>query len=187
VLQKISKFILRSLGWQIESNLPESKNYLIIGVYHTSNWDFPLGLLCFSAIGLKFNWVGKHTLFRWPFGLLFKAIGGIPVNRNIHTGFIRKITELYNNNDELIIAMSPEGTRSKTEYWKTGFYYIALETNIPVALGYIDYPNKKIGIGDYFTPTGDIQLDLEMIKEFYKIKTGKYPEKQGDIKIRTKT
>ena len=182
--QKISKFILRSLGWKIENNPPKNKKYLIIGAYHTSNWDFLIGLLCLSALGLKFNWVGKHTLFLWPFGLLFKSMGGIPVNRSVHTGFIHKITELYNNSDELIIAMSPEGTRSKTDYWKSGFYYIALSANIPLDLGYIDYPNKQIGIADYFTPTGDIQQDLKIIKEFYKNKSGKNPLKQGDIKIR---
>jgi 1-acyl-sn-glycerol-3-phosphate acyltransferase len=186
MLQKMSKFILKSIGWEIECKLPVDKKYLIIGAFHTSNWDLPLTLLMLSAMKLKFNWVGKHTLFYWPFGYFFKAIGGIPVNRGINSGFIQKVSDLYNNTDKLVIAMSPEGTRSKTEYWKTGFYYIALKAKIPVALAYVDYPDKQIGIGKYFTPTGDINEDLEIIKDFYKSKRGKFTEKQSDIKIRAK-
>ena len=185
MLKTISYAILRSIGWKVESKRPENKKYLIIGAFHTSNWDLILTLLLLSAMNLRFNWVGKHTLFRWPFGYFFKAIGGIPVNRTIHTGFIQKIANLYKHSDELVIAMSPEGTRSKTEVWKTGFYYIALEANIPIVLAYVDYPKKEIGIGMHFTPSGDIHQDLEIIKAFYKTKQGKYPEKQGDIKIKS--
>jgi 1-acyl-sn-glycerol-3-phosphate acyltransferase len=184
MLQKISIYILKLIGWKLENKLPAEKKHLIIGAFHTSNWDLLLALLCFSAMKLKFNWIGKHTLFRWPFGLLFKAIGGIPVNRSIQTGFIHRIAELYHNNNALIIAMSPEGTRSKTEHWRTGFYYIALEANIPIALAYVNYPEKKAGIGKYFMPSGNIQQDLEIIKKYYASKKGKYPDKQGDIKIK---
>jgi len=184
MLQNISKFILKSIGWEIEQKLPAEKKYIIIGAFHTSNMDFVISLLCMSAIGLKFNWIGKHTLFKWPFGTFFKFIGGIPVNRGVNSGFIQKAACLFNDTDELVIAISPEGTRSKTEYWKTGFYYIALEANIPVAMGYFDYSNKRVGIGEYFTPTGNIHQDFEKIKTFYGTKSGKNREKQGAIKIK---
>jgi len=184
VLQAISKFILKSIGWKIDRNLPVEKKYIIIGAFHTSNLDLVLSLLCMAAIGLKFNWIGKHTLFKWPLGAFFKFIGGIPVNRGVHSGFIPKAASLFNDTDELVIAISPEGTRSKTEYWKTGFYYIALEAKIPIAMGYFDYPSKQVGIGEYFIPGGDIQQDFEKIKQFYGTKSGKNPEKQGDIKIK---
>lgn len=184
MLKIISNFILNLFGWSVDKNLPPDKKYIIIGAFHTSNWDFPLTLLGLSAMGLKFNWVGKDSLFKWPLGIFFKSIGGIAVDRSLHTGFIKKIANLYDNYDELTIALAPEGTRSKTEYWKSGFYYIALEANIPVALGYIDYPNKKIGVGKYFIPGGDIEKDLLIIKDFYKNKKGKHPKKQGNIQIR---
>ncbi len=187
MLKSVSLFILKLFGWSVEKNLPADNKYIIIAAFHTSNWDFPLALLGMSAMGLKFNWVGKNTLFKWPLGIFFKSIGGIPVDRSIHTGFIKKIANLYNNYDELSIALAPEGTRSKTEYWRSGFYYIALEAKIPVALGYLDYPNKKLGIGQYFIPCGDIEKDLLIIKDFYKNKEGKYPEKQGNIQIRKKS
>ena len=184
MLKAISLFILKLFGWSVEKNLPPDNKYVIIAAFHTSNWDFPLALLCLSAMGLKFNWVGKNTLFKWPFGIFFKSIGGIPVDRTVHTGFIKKIANLYDNYEKLTIALAPEGTRSKTEYWKSGFYYIALEANIPIALGYLDYPNKKLGVGKYFIPGGDIEKDLLIIKDFYKNKKGKYPKKQGNIQIR---
>ena len=186
MLNKISSFILIFFGWSVEKELPPDNKYIIIGAFHTSNWDFPLTLLCLSAMGLKFNWVGKDSMFKWPLSIFFKSIGGIPVDRSNHTGFIKKIANLYNNTDKLVIALAPEGTRSKTEHWKSGFYYIALEAKIHIALGYIDYPNKKLGIGKFFVPTNDLEKDLLIIKEFYKNIKGKYPEKQGDICIREK-
>jgi len=184
MLKTISLYILKLLGWSVEENLPPDNKYVIIAAFHTSNWDFPLALLGLSAMGLKFNWVGKNTLFKWPLGIFFKSIGGIPVDRSVHTGFIKKIANLYKNYDELAIALAPEGTRSKTTYWKSGFYYIALEANIPVALGYLDYPNKKLGVGKYFIPSGNIEKDLLIINDFYINKEGKYPAKQGDIRLR---
>jgi 1-acyl-sn-glycerol-3-phosphate acyltransferase len=186
MLKSLSLFILKILGWSVETKLPPDNKYVIIAAFHTSNWDFPLAILGLSAMGLKFNWVGKDSLFKWPVGIFFKSIGGIPVDRSIHTGFIKKIANLYSDYDRLAIALAPEGTRSKTEYWKSGFYYIALEANVPIALGYLDYPNKKLGVGGYFTPGGDLEEDLLKIKEFYKNIKGKYPLKQGEIQIRKK-
>lgn len=177
----LARLTLRLFGWKVVKVLPEEKKYLVIGAPHTSNWDFPLGLLALGAMNLKLCWVGKHTLFKWPFGYFFKALGGIPVDRTVHTGFIHKIAELYRDSDSLTLTMAPEGTRSKTEYWKSGFYHIAMEANIPIALGFLDYPNKTLGIGKYFTPTGDTEKDMQVIVEFYSPIKGKYPEKQGPI------
>ena len=186
MISSISNFILRHLGWTIEKKLPNEKKYLVIGAHHTSNWDLPVALLCLSTMKLRCNWIGKHTLFIWPLGIIFRALGGKPVNRSKHTGFIQKVSDLYNSSDEMIIVMSPEGTRSKTNHWKTGFYYIALKAQLPVALAYIDYPNKQVGIGKSFMPSGDIQKDLEIIRDFYRTKTGKHPHKQSNIEIKNR-
>ncbi len=183
MLKKISRFILSVLGWQLDAQLPPEKKYVIIGAFHTSNWDFPIGILGLWAMGLKACWVGKHTLFRGPLGPAFKLLGGIPVDRTVHTGFINRIAEQYKSRDEMALTIAAEGTRSKTEYWKTGFYHIAVEAGVPIALGYIDYGKKKLGIGATLYPTGDINADFEIIREFYKDKTGLRPENQGPIAL----
>lgn len=183
MLKKISQLILSAMGWQIDAQLPREKKYVIIGAFHTSNWDFPIGILGLWAMGLKASWVGKHTLFRGPLGPLFKLIGGIPVDRTIHTGFIQRVAELYQSRDQMALTIAAEGTRSKTEHWKTGFYFIATQARVPIALGYLDYGNKRLGVGATLYPTGDIVKDFEIIREFYKDKSGLRPENQGPIAL----
>jgi 1-acyl-sn-glycerol-3-phosphate acyltransferase len=136
-----------------------------------------------TAIGLRLSWVGKHTLFHWSLGWLMRSIGGIPVNRLISTNFVDQIIETFGSYDELIFAIAPEGTRRKTDKWKSGFYYIALGAKVPIALGYVDYRRKKGGIGAFLNPTGNIDGDLDKIREFYSKITAKFPENVGDIEI----
>jgi 1-acyl-sn-glycerol-3-phosphate acyltransferase len=163
------------------------KKYVIIGAPHTSNWDFPLTLLALSALGLQFCWVGKHTLFRGPLRFLFSSIGGIPVDRGTHSsGLVDDMIALFQARSSMILAIAPEGTRSKKSHWKTGFYHIARAAEVPLALGYIDYGKKEIGVGKWFNPTDIPEDDILIIKTFYAGKTGKFPEKQSDIRIRPK-
>lgn len=185
MLKLLSKSVLRMFGWTVEKVIPLKEKYVLVGAPHTSNWDFPLGILGMLAMGLRFRWVGKHTIFRGPIGLMLKSIGGIPVDRRIRSSFINQMVELFNAEKNMIIAITPEGSRSKTLYWKTGFYYIALNATVPIALGYIDYSEKKIGIGYSLPPSGNIDKDIEIIRKFYEGKTGKYIEKQGEIRVRT--
>lgn len=173
------------LGWTLEKNLPSQKKYILVGAPHTSNWDLPLGLLYMSALGLRFRWVGKHTIFRGPTGAILKAIGGIPVDRRIRSGFIDQMVRQFEAHENMILAITPEGTRSKTSYWKTGFYYIALHAKVPITLGYLDYKKKKLGIGYSFLPSGNIEKDMETIRVFYEGKTGRRPELQGEIRVRS--
>ena len=180
----ISRAILRLLGWRVDANLPAARKYVVIGAFHTSNWDFPLMLLLKSALGLKARWVGKHVLFRWPFGWLMRRLGGIPVDRRSPHKYVEQIVEAFRQRDELVLVIAPEGTRKKTEYWKSGFYHIALGAGVPIALGFADYPSKVGGIGASFTPTGDLESDLAQIRAFYADKRGLRPELQGAIRIR---
>ena len=183
MLKKLSRLILSVLGWQVDQRLPGEKKYVIIGAFHTSNWDLPFGILAMWALGLKACWVGKHTLFRGPLGPVFKRMGGIPVDRSVHTGFIRRVAELFNTREQMTLTIAAEGTRAKTPYWKTGFYFIAHEAGVPIALGYVDYSNKILGVGASFYPSGDIRKDFEIIREFYKDKNGLRPENQGPIAL----
>lgn len=183
MLKSLARFVLSILGWQLEAKLPEEKKYVIIGAFHTTNWDFPLGILGLWALGLKASWVGKHTLFRGPLGPVFKLMGGIPVDRTIQTGFIKRTADLYKTRESMVLTIAAEGTRSRTEHWKTGFYFIAREAGVPIALGYIDYGRKRLGVGATLYPTGDIRRDFETIRDFYKDKQGLRPENQGPIRL----
>lgn len=111
-------------------------------------------------------------------------LGGIPVNRRSRNNFVEQIVETFRQQEELVIAIAPEGSRGSTVYWKTGFYYIALGAQVPIALGFIDYPNRVVGIGPAFIPSGDIQADFSVIKDFYTGKKGKYPHRQGEVQLR---
>lgn len=157
---------------------------MLIGAPHTSNWDFFYFLLMVYAAGLKLHFVGKESLFRWPVGIVMRWLGGIPVDRRSSNNFVKQMVAVYDQHEQLVITIAPEGTRGKTDTWRTGFYYIALGAGVPIALGYIDYRRKVVGIGPTLTPSGDIQADFERIKNFYAQKTGRYPELQGEIVIR---
>ncbi|MDX2433072.1 MAG: 1-acyl-sn-glycerol-3-phosphate acyltransferase [Desulfobacterales bacterium] len=185
MMQTFSRSILKTFGWQAELAVQMVDKCVLVGAPHTTNWDFPLAILGMSAMGIKFNWVGKHTLFRWPWGFFMRLLGGIPLDRRSGgAGFAIKTVETFHDLDHFVLAIAPEGTRHKTDYWKAGFYKIATKSNVPIALGYVDFRKKKIGIGKIFMPTGDKVKDFALVRDFYSNKPGKYPEKQGEIRLR---
>lgn len=181
--QTLARACLRLQSWNLSITLPASPKFVLIGAPHTSNWDLLSAMLLKYASGLNLHWIGKDTLFRWPLGVLLRRLGGIPVNRRSSNRFVDQVVDNFNRIDDLVIAIAPEGTRAKTSYWRTGFYYIALGAHVPVALGFIDSGRKTIGIGPSFMPTGDIQADFHLIKEFYSGIQGRRPEKQGEIRL----
>lgn len=184
MISKISRRILQLFGWKVVSQRTTYSPCILIGAPHTSNWDFPLTLLAVWALGLRFSWVAKDSLFVGPFGYIFKKMGGIPVDRKVRTGFLKSMVRLFKEKNNLILAIAPEGTRSKTDHWKAGFYNIAVKANIEICLGYIDYPSKTVGLGPLLRPSGDVNSDFLAIGEFYKDKVGRFPEKQSTIKLR---
>jgi 1-acyl-sn-glycerol-3-phosphate acyltransferase len=183
VSQRIGLAIAAAAGWQVQVQ-PAPPRCVVIGAPHTSGWDLPLTLLMMLAAGLRLRWVGKDTLFRGPIGWLLRALGGIPVNRRSRGNFVEQMVAAFRANESLMLAILPEGTRSNTPYWKTGFYYIALSAGVPIVLGYADYRRRVVGLGPVLQPTGDIQADFETIRAFYTGITGKHPERQGAIQIR---
>lgn len=184
MIKRCSLFVLNFIGWRVKSSDIPFKKFIIIGAPHTSNWDFPFALLALSALGMKFSWIGKHTLFKPPFNFFFRYLGGIPVDRSVRLSFIEKMATLFNASEDMKLAIAPEGTRSKKNHWKTGFYYIAMAANVPIALAYINYSKKELGIGPFLTPTGDLEKDFDTIRKFYTDKVGKYTENQSTIRVR---
>ncbi len=181
--QKFFSIFLSLLGWSFDKHIPNLQKFLVVGAPHTSNWDFFYFVLFIKALGINVGFIGKDTAFWWPMGIILKKLGGIPVNRRIRNNFVDQIVAKFNQSSQLFVLITPEGTRHKTNYWKSGFYYIALGAQTPILLGYIDYPNKKLGFGPDFLPSGNIQEDFKIIQDFYADKTGKYPEKQGVIQL----
>lgn len=182
-MRSISQFILKLIGWKVEDQTPQAQRYVLIAYPHTSNWDFIMGMLGKWALNMPLNWVAKHSMFWGPFRPLFIAIGGVPLNREKSVGFIQKNIELFEQREEFVLGLMPEGTRSKTDHLKTGFYHIALGANVPLALGYLDYKNKSIGVGKVMNLSGDIEADFEEIKAFYQDKTGYRPDNASDLRI----
>lgn len=184
LVQSIARAILRFFGWRTQVKFPGTSKYVIIGAPHTSNWDFILMLLCITAERIPVNWMGKDTLFRGPMGRVMRSLGGIPVNRRESTGLVDQVAESFMGKDVMVIGITPEGTRSKTTRWRTGFYYIALKAQVPIVMGFFDYGNKVCGLGPSFIPSGDIEADFEIIRGFYAGMVGKIPSKQGKISLR---
>jgi 1-acyl-sn-glycerol-3-phosphate acyltransferase len=176
--------ILSAFGWStIYVPFPEPRGVLVV-YPHTSNWDFVIGMLYRLGRGVPVHWLGKHSLFRWPFGGLLRRLGGIPVDRRAPRGAIRSIADEFERRDFMWIGLAPEGTRSHTDHWKSGFYQIALAAKVSCGLGFIDYPTKTLGITAYIQFTGDVEEDLAKIRAFYADKRGLRPGQASDIQLR---
>lgn len=163
-------------GWSIGGAIPKAKKYVLIAAPHTSNWDFPYTIALAFALGVDIKWMGKDQLFQGPKGHLFRALGGIPVDRGQRTNMVDRMVELFAENDELVLTVPAEGTRGSGKYWKSGFYHIARRAGVPIALGFLDFGRKRGGIGPLVHPTGDIKRDMDVIRAFYADVTALKPE-----------
>jgi 1-acyl-sn-glycerol-3-phosphate acyltransferase len=172
----ISKFILFFiLRWKIIGDFPkEIKQYVLIAVPHTSWMDVPLGLLIRSITKTNIHFVGKKSLFKKPYGFFFRSLGGFPIDRTASNNTVDLLIEKFKENENFILAISPEGTRQKVESWKTGFYYIAKGANIPIVKVAFDYQNKKITIDHPFYPTDDVNKDITSLYDYFKGIKGKH-------------
>jgi 1-acyl-sn-glycerol-3-phosphate acyltransferase len=177
LLRGLAFSFLKVFGWRLEGRLPDVDKLVVIAAPHTSNWDLPVLLSLAFALRAKACWLGKHSLFRRPFGFLFRWMGGIPVYRSASQNMVAQSVEMFRNSEKLILTIPPEGTRSKVSHWKTGFYYIALGAGTPIAMAFIDYKRKASGVGPTLYPTGNIEADMEVIRNFYATVTAKYPDK----------
>ena len=169
------KFILSIFGWKIvgENNFP--RKCLVVAAPHTSNWDFIIGRCYSYAVGIYPRYLAKSQLFLPLVGTFFRWNGAIPVDRSLKNNMVDQITGMYNCSDDLIICLSPEGTRKRVDKWKTGFYHIAYGAKIPIVLLMIDYKKKQIGSLCQFFLSGNFEEDMVKIQEIYKGVSGKIP------------
>ncbi len=178
LLRGFSVAFLRLTGWKVEGSLPpQAAKSVFIAAPHTSNWDLPYTLMVAFALRLNPYWMGKHTIFKAPFGPLMRWLGGIAVNREQANNLVAASAQAIRDADgPLQLIVPPEGTRSKTRYWKTGFYHIARTADVPIVMAYMDYAAKRSGLGPLFAPTGDVEADMNAIKAFYAPFKGKHAE-----------
>lgn len=179
MMSKLSKWILGLFGWKIEGRYPppeEVPKAVLIVIPHTSNWDFPLGLLVRSAIGADIKFVGKSSLFKPPHGWLFRALGGYPVDRSKSTNYVQMMVDIFNREKTFHVVIAPEGTRSKVDRLRTGFYYIAKGAGIPIIMCRFDYERKVVEFREPYYPTGDVEKDFEVINDYFRNVKGKNPE-----------
>lgn len=177
-------WLLRRLGWRVVLVPPPSSRTVVIGYPHTSNWDFPVAMLWRFATGFPMFWVAKREMFANPLGGLFRRWGGIPLDRSRPGGFVAQMADAFRRHDVFHLAIAPEGTRRKTDHWKSGFYRLALTAGVPIGLGYMDYRRRTLGIDRWLMPSGDRAADLALIARFYADKTGCRPGNAGEIRFR---
>ena len=175
---------LKLAGWEAIGPPPEASEYVLIAAPHTSNWDLPYMLAISYVLDVPIRWAGKHTLFRFPFGPAMKALGGIPIVREKKSNKVQQLAALFTRHPGLKLTVPAEGTRGRTEHWKSGFYWIAREADVPIVCGYLDFARKEGGFGNLVHPTGDVKADMDRIRAFYEDKVGKIPENFGPIRLR---
>lgn len=175
-MKNFYSFILKLIGWKItgQSNLPDKS--VICVAPHTSNWDLPLGLIVYKALGRKASFLIKKEWFFFPMNLIFKALGGIPVDRSKKSSLTEQMAELYAQKDKFQLAITPEATRKLNSEWKKGFYFIALAAKVPIVVAALDYGKKEANFKKIMMPTGDADADIDKIKDCYKDVTARHPK-----------
>jgi 1-acyl-sn-glycerol-3-phosphate acyltransferase len=183
VKKNFATWLLRSAGWRWEGTQPRSKKCVIVAAPHTSNWDMPLMLAYAWRYDLSPHFMMKHTAFAGPFGSLFRKLGGIAIDRRSRGNVVEQMAEAFEGHDELALVIPPEGTRQRVDVWKSGFYHIARMAGVPLVLSYLDYAERVGGFGPEFMPTGDLPRDMDVIRDFYTGRSGRFPDGFGEIRL----
>lgn len=177
MLRWFTRWIFKVWGFKVTGIDPETIPKKLYVVYpHTSNWDFPIGILLKFSMPIDVNYIAKETLFKWPYGILFRKLGGLPVNRKQRNNFVDTMVEMYNQKEKLAFAISPEGTRKKVKKFKTGYYYIAHKAHIPLVLVKFDWAHRLVDFSEPFYTTGVYRDDLKKIIRHFKGTVGRVPE-----------
>jgi 1-acyl-sn-glycerol-3-phosphate acyltransferase len=172
-------------GWRFIGERPPLRACVLIAAPHTSNWDLVYMLGVALVFDIRLRWLGKHTLFAWPLGALFRRLGGIPVDRRSPQRMVEQLaTRIRESDDDSMLVVAPEGSRGHREHWRSGFYHIALAAQVPIVPIVLDFGNKETGVGPMILPTGDYRADMDRIRAFYAGRTGLRPDASGPIRLR---
>jgi 1-acyl-sn-glycerol-3-phosphate acyltransferase len=180
---RLARGLLALGGWRTVFVPPPAPKTVIVVYPHTSNWDFVVGFLARAVVGLRCHFVAKASLFRGVFGAWLRRVGGIPVDRQAPIGFVDQVVLHFKRSDAFHLVFTPEGTRARTEHWKSGFYRVARAAQVPVGLAFIDYGRRAVGVGEWIALTGDEKRDLDRMRAFYAGKVGRHPDQQSPIRF----
>lgn len=183
MMKALANLLLRIGGWRVEGEPPAARKYVLIAAPHTSNWDFIWVLSFGFHYGIKIRWVGKHTLFRWPYGWFMRMLGGVSVRRDRRQNFVKQMADALVAADSMCLVVPVEGTRGYVDHWKSGFYHIARTAGVPIVMSFLDYSRKVGGIGPTLEPTGNIRRDMDILRAFYAGKIGKVPANTSAIRL----
>lgn len=179
----LAKIIFFITGWKISGSYPKGlKKCVMIAAPHTSNWDLLFARAAFYILDVPVRYTIKKEIMKFPLGPVLRSLGAIPIDRSRknkvskRNSVVDSMIELFNEREELVIMIAPEGTRKYVPKWKTGFYHVAVGANVPILLGFLDYKNKRAGIGPAIYPSGNLEEDLKTIMDFYRPIKGKYPD-----------
>lgn len=185
ILRWIGGAFLWLMGWKAAGHVPSHiKKAVVICAPHTTNWDFPFAMAICWVKDVPFRFLAKDTIFKGLSGKVLRAMGGIPVNRRASTGLVDQVAEMFEQHEELLLLIAAEGSRSYRDYWKSGFYWMAVKAKVPILTGYVDFPRKKGGFGPLLEMSGDPVADMDQLREIYTGKVGRHPEKMGPIRLR---
>lgn len=177
ITKTLSRLILRFFGWHLTGGVPpDLDKYILAVIPHTSNWDFPLGLLVRSAMGLKAKFIGKSSLFKFPYGWLFRMLGGYPVDRSKSRNYVEAVVDIFNSKKKFAVAIAPEGTRGRVDRLKSGFYYIAKEANVPIIMVRFDYGKHRVDFSEPMPPDLSYEEVLQIMRAFFSETRGKIPK-----------
>jgi 1-acyl-sn-glycerol-3-phosphate acyltransferase len=181
----LARFWLFLWRWKVVTpQEPVPARCVMIAAPHTTNWDFPITLAMARVSGVKIHWLGKRELFRGPMGPIMRFLGGVAIDRTAAGGMVASLAKEFTDRDELVLVVPAEGTRSRTEYWKSGFYRIAEQANVPIVCAFVDKRTRSGGFGPVVAPTGDLTADMDVIRAFYDGKEGLKPGRFGPVRLR---
>lgn len=182
--KRLARWLLHLAGWQLKGARPEHDRYVLIAAPHTSNWDFPLMLAFAAAFDIKVTWMAKHGLFFPPMGWIMRAMGGMPIIRHEKRNVVDSMVEAFRTAENLVLVVPTEGTRERTEYWKSGFYHIARQASVPIVPSFLDFGRKCGGFGPALKTTNDVSADMQYFRDFYAGMTGKFPAQFGPVRLK---
>jgi 1-acyl-sn-glycerol-3-phosphate acyltransferase len=168
VSRAVGRWVLGAMRFRVEGEFPNLAKFVIIAVPHTSNWDFPLAMGAKLALAIDATWLGKHSIFVFPFSLLLRWLGGIPVDRSAKNDVVQQVTAEFARRDRMILALAPEGTRKKVERWRSGFYHIAHAAGVPIVPAALDWEARTIRILPAFTTTGAADADIAELRKLFE-------------------
>ena len=183
VLHWLAGIYLTIAGWRIAGAPPSEPKYVLVAAPHTSNWDVPHMLAVAFRCRVRIQWAGKHTLFRPPFGGLMRWLGGIPIDRRAKHGAVEQLADAVQRAERIVLAISPEGTRRRTEHWRSGFYHVARLAQVPMIPGVLDYGAKTAIFGPVLWPTGNVRKDMDRFRSFFEGRAACHPEQFGPVRL----